>query len=592
MSYLRALVLLLSLSSASVVPGCSGGDGSGDAEGGVDAGVRADASDDSGGEDGAMRDSGARDSSATDSGPMIVPGSTGGPVLLFSDLTVAPSSGWSAADPSRGAVVTVWGRNLGVARGSSSVSVGGVELSADSDYAEAWGEAGKPVPFLQRVSFWLNDSMPDGDGAIRVTVNGEVSNALPFTVGGGSLYFVDASASGSGSGTHADPWASPSDCVSAIAPGDICYFREGVYDQKYNGGKQNIWLRDGEVPATPSAPVAFVGYPGETALFDSRTNGSRNFHTSFRFVSPAITLAKLSIDAYAVGVQAGDDARIIGNDIRGGANFLSGSGIVVVNGNAAVVYGNAIHGGRTENRLDHGIYISGCAPRTGNTLAWNYIFDNSFDRGPMIVVNHQENRCPADVFVRSHFIHHNLVDCSDFPSRAIGIYDLSWDGAPETEPEPTYVYNNIINRCGIAGNAAIYQNAAHARFFHNTIRGSREDGFSVSGGRVLSSRIVNNIIELDNASGDYVATDFAGLDVNHNLYFGAGAYSGSDSAAVEGDPLLTIDIATDTYDLGATSPAIDMGASDVPAFLTTDFRSVARPVGAGLDIGAVERLAD
>jgi len=576
--------------------GCSGGNGSSDDGGADDSSTRVDAAGDSGTTDGGV-DSGARDSAvvdsgAGDSGPAIVPGSTGGPVLLFSDLTLAPSTGWSAATPTRGAVVTVWGRNLGVTRGSSFISVGDVELSADSDYAETWGEAGKPVPFLQRVSFWLNDVMPDGDAPIRVTVNGEVSNALPFRVGGGNLYFVDASATGSGTGTHADPWASPSDCVSAIVPGDICYFREGVYDQKYNGGKQNIWLRDGEVPATPDAPVAFVGYPGETALFDSRTNGSRNFHTSFRFVSRAITLAKVSIDAYAVGVQAGDDARIIGNDIRGGANFLSGSGIVVVNGNAAVVYGNAIHGGRTENRLDHGIYISGCAPRAGNTLAWNYIFDNSFDRGPLIVVNHQENRCPADVFVRSHFIHHNLIDCSNFPSRAIGIYDLSWDGPPETEPEPTYVYNNIVNRCGIAGNAAIYQNAANARFFHNTIRGSREDGFSVSGGRVVSSSIVNNIIELDNASGDYIATDFAGLEVSHNLYFGAGAYSGSDAAAVEGDPMLIFDIATDSYDLGAGSPAIDMGAGDIPAFLTTDFRSVARPVGAGLDIGAIERLAD
>jgi len=130
MSYRRAFVLLLSISGACGVLGCSGGGGSGDADGGVDSGVRADASHDSG-DDGAMRDAGARDSSVADSGPMIVPGSTGGPVLLFSDLTLAPSSGWSAATPTRGAVVTVWGRNLGLTRGSSTISVGDVALSAD-----------------------------------------------------------------------------------------------------------------------------------------------------------------------------------------------------------------------------------------------------------------------------------------------------------------------------------------------------------------------------------------------------------------------------------------------------------------------------
>lgn len=544
--------------------------------------------------DGTVTDSadGTMDGAPADSAVPPLPTTPGGPVILFSDLTVAPNSGWSSDAPGRGAVVTVWGRNLGGARGESFVSAGGAELRSDADYAEAWGETGQPVPFLQRVSFWLNDTMAAGATELIVTVDGETSNALPFTIGGGNLYFIDGDAGGDGSGTHSDPWSSPSSFVSTMAPGDIGYFREAVYDQKYNGGKQNIWLRPTDTGGTREAPIAFVGYPGEVPIFDSRTHGdSGSFHTSLRLQPAFITVAKLSIDAHATGISVGDDSRIIGNDVRGGAVFLSGTGIIVATGNASLVYGNAIHGGRTANRLDHGIYISGCAPRAGNTLAWNHVFDNSFDRGPMIVVNHQEERCPSDAFVRSHFIHHNFVDCSDYPSRGVGIYDLSWDGAPETEPEAAYVYDNVLTGCGTSSSPAMYQNAAHAHFYNNTLHESVTDGVAISGDRVLSSSVVNNIIELTDSSASYIGASAGDVAITHNLYFGAGDYSGADPAPVNGDPLLVVDRASGHVDLAPESPAIDQGTDMVSDVVRTDFRSVARPSGDGVDIGAIEWVA-
>ncbi len=59
-----------------------------------------------------------------------------------------------------------------------------------------------------------------------------------------------------------------------------------------------------------------------------------------------------------------------------------------------------------------------------------------------MVVNYQSDRCENGTeFIDAHFIHDNVVDCSIFRSRGIGIYDLSWDprDASEEEPEPTYV---------------------------------------------------------------------------------------------------------------------------------------------------------
>ena len=529
-------------------------------------------------------------SASSDSGNPMPPGNPGDPVVLFTDLTHAPNVGWSASEPDRGAVVTLWGRNLGAVRANSYVTVSGVDLVDDSDYPEPWGETGRPVAFLQRVSFWLDTRVPDGPGEVTVTVGERTSNPVPLTINDGRIYFVDGSATEPGDGSHAQPWSDPGSFIAAMAPGDIGYFRTALYDQRYNGGKQNIWLRDTDTGGTIDAPIAFVGYPGDTPLFDSRTNGSNDFHSSFRFVAPHITLAKVSIDAHAIGVSAGDDSRIIGNDIRGGAQFLSGSGIVITNGDGARILGNSVHGGRTGNRLDHAIYVSGCAPRTGSELAWNHIFDNDFERGPMVVVNHQEDRCPSDVFVRSHIIRDNLIDCSDHASRAIGIFDLSWDGGAETEPEPTYVYNNIAYRCGIVNHAAMYQNAAHARFYNNTIYQSRDDGISVAGERVLSSHVMNNIVDLDGSSTTYLDVAGAGVIVSHNLYSGAGDYAGADPAPVNGDPGLEIDLGDWTFGLTADSPAIDSGSGDVAGIVTADFLWNARPLGSGYDIGAIERV--
>jgi hypothetical protein len=111
------------------------------------------------------------------------------PVLQFSDLTWGPKSGWEGSS-TKGAAVTVWGENFSTTRGSSFVTVNGAALTSDTDYAE-WGASG-PARGLERITFWLNANCADGAGSITVTVNGIASNALPFTVAAGTIYFVSA----------------------------------------------------------------------------------------------------------------------------------------------------------------------------------------------------------------------------------------------------------------------------------------------------------------------------------------------------------------------------------------------------------------
>ena len=191
------------------------------------------------------------------------------PIILFSDLQSAPSSGWSAADPAKGAVVTIWGRNFGAARDNSYVSVNGVNLESDSDYMDAWGKKNNPVPFLETITFQLNNSMTPGDGSITVSVNGYLSNTLPFRINSSNIKFVDNSVSGTGTGTLDDPYSDPMSFINSMHPGDVLYFRGGLYDEKIDNGKATIWIRDSKTNGTAQDPISMIAYPGEDVHVDT-----------------------------------------------------------------------------------------------------------------------------------------------------------------------------------------------------------------------------------------------------------------------------------------------------------------------------------
>ena len=78
-----------------------------------------------------------------------------------------------------GAAVTVWGKNLGASRGSSTLTVNDATLASDADYAE-WGAVG-PARGLERITFWLNSSCADADGgsAADAGSTADAGNASP-----------------------------------------------------------------------------------------------------------------------------------------------------------------------------------------------------------------------------------------------------------------------------------------------------------------------------------------------------------------------------------------------------------------------------
>ncbi len=279
--------------------------------------------------------------------------------------------------------------------------------------------------------------------------------------------------------------------------------------------------------------------------------------------------------------------------------------------------GNNLHGMRSGNRFDHGVYFSGCSPNEGIKFGWNYLHDNDFGRGPVISVNHQEDRCPAGIPLKAHFIFNNIVDCSLQRSTGVGIYDLSYD-AGESEPEPTYVYNNLMLGCGtydptdshVQWTPTMYHSNGHARFYNNTLYDSGYLGFSTGDSPfALSTHFKNNIVHMNpNFPSDmgnfYIHTGLYDSHPNknyfsYNLYFGLEEYAPcgdcvEESNNIIGQDPLFINPANFNFELQEGSPAIDMATNDLvfevapPAYasINRDLSHVFR-VGQ-FDIGALE----
>ena len=516
------------------------------------------------------------------------------PVLLYSDLVAGPKSGWSKTEPDKGTVVTVWGRNLGDSKSGpdidSYITVGGISLTTLNNYAEEWGEE-KPIPGIQKISFWLTNDMPTGPVDITVTVNGITSNKLPFRINTGRLVFIDNKVTdGAGIGTYERPFNSPTRALDQLRSGDILFFKTGTYDQRYWEGGENIWVRPNAPKGTQEMPIAFVAFPNATPVFDSLKARNSSFHTGIRIDSAWYTVSKLNVVSYASGIiAAGPNIRVVGNDIDGGNVFRSGTGVVTAANNGVKVLGNAVHGGETGSRFDHAIYISGCAPLEGNELAYNHIFDNNFGSGPMIVVNHQDERCPNNVRLASHKIHSNFIDCENFPSRAIGIFDQSWDALTDLagEPEPTYVFNNITYQCGNNKEPVFYQNSGHVRWYNNTLYKSLGDGLSVAGERVISTQIINNIFHTKDENVIYYKVFSGKSESLNNLVYGSSVQTYTSATDIIDEPNLYVGKHRLEVRLWPGSPAINSGSKSTLSFVSSDYRGISRITS---DIGAASYI--
>lgn len=206
------------------------------------------------------------------------------PSLYFSDLTNGVKSGghWGGDQEGKGAAVSIWGRDFGQSRGTSTITVCGVTLDKNSDFAE-WGATTNPtVPLgMQRITFYLNSNMQTGPGTIRVSTTEGDSNELPFFCRDtGNIFFLDQD-SGNDSynglypnhqaGSDNGPKRTTAWARGNLAAGDVVYLNEGLYHEHdignmFHNGSLFSFGMSGDTPnhnnGYENNSIAVSAYPG------------------------------------------------------------------------------------------------------------------------------------------------------------------------------------------------------------------------------------------------------------------------------------------------------------------------------------------
>src|SRR5438132_6402348 len=137
------------------------------------------------------------------------------PRIFFSDLESGPNIG---GQNGKGAFVTIYGRNFGATRGTSSATVGGGAV----DNCPLWTDT--------KVACQLGPAAQTGN--IVISVGGQASNGVPFTMRSGNIYFVSTTGNDGNLGTFAAPWRTIQHAVTTTVAGDIAYIMNGVVETR------------------------------------------------------------------------------------------------------------------------------------------------------------------------------------------------------------------------------------------------------------------------------------------------------------------------------------------------------------------------
>jgi PKD repeat protein len=538
---------------------------------------------------------------------------TPAPVLYFSDLASGPSTGNTDSSGGRvpgrdGAIVTVWGRNLGSSLPDVRAWCGGAEAASYYVLSDATAPADlSRFHRMQMLSFQIAAGAHSGAGEITVVVGGQTSNSLPFTIRAGSIRFVKTTGDdAAGDGSWPSPWRTIPKAADSLSAGDIAYVCQGVDQTTETGLDAAVNLAsNGE----PGRPKALVVYPGAVSRVGARSL-PRAFHTfnteTGGYVSHWV-VSKFSMTTAEIGVTARTGFRVVGNFVTApDGNGLDGA--VGLLGNDVAVLGNELFdvGSPQCSKLYHAVYASGVrqdgAPRApteaSREIGWNYIHDGRSNRA-INVYSEQAN----SAFVTGHRIHDNVILNQRGDGILLGYYVTG----------ENWITNNLIVRAGggpdwiddPSSHAGIRIDAGHEaspgtviHVQHNTLHGCgyHEAAFEGENGHLFASApalgrgvtldFKNNIVSSEGEP--LVATDSGAIPAGdyRNCWYGAGSPPAWDSLAIGSSPAF-VDPGALNFQLQAASPCINAAAA-LSQPVARDLLGVSRPQGPIPDLGAYE----
>lgn len=519
-----------------------------------------------------------------------------GPALFYSDLEGGPNRG---GQNDAGAFVTLYGRRFGASRATSYVTVGGSRV------------AGYPLWSDSRITFQLGPDASTGEVVVHTSAGD--SNALPFTVRQGGIYFVSLKGDDSSSGSYQRPWRTLLKARDTIQPGDTVYAMDGVSQTSDDGQgwRAAMLLRRG---GSPGLPMALVAYPGASVTIGTPLalsygirvvdNGACPGH----WVLAGLTLRGLHSALSLAG--ASSSWRIIGNDLSCPNGNAETGCLATSKASSLAVFGNSVHdvGAPNASAHYHGVYFS--TDSNDIDLGWNTVSSIRGCRGIQFYSTPLGSGGSSDPTGRNLHgirVHDNVIHDTQCDGLILATVDPSLGpvevfnnvifnaGTGPNNPERTGAWT-CINVPGSTANGA--QGGGTVEVFHNTLvncgsfstppylnsRGAVENG---GNNPALKIRLRNNIIAQNVSSPYLVALGTAdAIYGSNNLFFGNGTApsSGLLTRSVGADPQLRPCVASE-WCLSSASPARNAG---VQTNVLRDLQGAPRGGAAGYDLGALQ----
>jgi hypothetical protein len=524
------------------------------------------------------------------------------PALFFSDLESGPNSGGESVAGYSGAYVTLYGNFLGTTQGGSTVTLNG----ANCLRVVSWGT---PHHWYQKIVVQLGGSGSPGGacttGTFVVTVGGQASNGLPFTVRAGNIRAVKTTANGgndNNAGTFASPWATIRKCKNTIAAGDICYVGAGVTQ---TGTEAFEAILNIDSSGSAGNPKAIVGYPGANP---QPVIGAGSPAYAIRVpqtgVNPSYWVwANLRINHSSGGPALMTEGtspvhwRFVGNTVSC-PGFGDNKGCVhFQKTNYVYVFGNEITGVGTSpatHKQAHTLYF--CSDVSHVWVGWNYIHDNYTCRAIQFHCSDPCTHTQSDLHVYSNYIRGD--NCSG----------INFTASVDPSGGTVEAYNNVILHVGQRiptdgdGSHACIEHglsdnpggSGTIEVYNNTMSDcdpvfqyANDHGAIVNRDSAKTIRLRNNIVYQPLANEKYLAVNWtAGITGDKNLWYGQGNGPTSNfTNNINANPLFVNYTAGDLR-LQSASPAIGAALS-IPG-LSWDLDGLSRPQSSTVDVGAYE----
>jgi Right handed beta helix region len=497
------------------------------------------------------------------------------PAILFIDVESGPVTG----GPSNlGVPISIFGSGFGAMRGTSTVTIGGVEAAA----YPVWGSHN---PFNKTLDMIVVQPGPKSKGgAIVVTVDGKASNSNhTFIVNKGKVIILKPG----------------DDVLSAIkkaAAGDTILLRGGTYRDG------ELWVRRVEGDSgKPGDNKTLKSYPGEEVIFNNR---ARPFILSADY----ITVSGLKfLNGKSLGItEEGDKGRLRGNKLVN--NYGAGDmdyAFMDSHGDSHTLAGNVCEAASSsQGTQGHCFYISygdgvkllwnvaGGAPGYGihvfdqrraagdfrrvisNLLIEGNILKGSTERSGLILTMGDEDKLGNAI--DGVIIRNNLFTANNHAGLVLGDFVRN-----------VKVYNNTFYQ---NGRVELYAEDKQPRIGYEV----RNNLFYHSKNQWCKSNCAwypDGHIQFTSGAGKSVTLSNNGYFPNAPAVFNGsndGASSISVANAITG-PLQFINPIEFDFRLKPGAAAINRGAAlPVP----TDYLGVTRPQEANLDLGAFEFSPD